>query len=297
MKIEVQENKLSWANPYELEVTLQRSGSVNLSNVKATKVHLENRGAGHINFHGQTQSITNSLYGPGDIKLKGKTQSIEIYTRGPGDIEAFGMETNMVCKETFTSPELKVMILGGSANFSNVKATKVHLENRGAGKINFHGQTHSPELEVTLQRSGSVNLSNVKATKVHLENRGAGKINFHGQTHSPELEVTLQRSGSVNLSNVKATKVHLENRGAGHINFHGQTQSITNSLYGPGDIKLKGKTQSIEIYTRGPGDIEAFGMETISCKGIIITEEIKNIIGIGPGNIYCKETFIALNLK
>ncbi len=29
------------------------------------------------------------------------------------------------------------MILGGSANFSNVKATKVHLENRGAGKINF----------------------------------------------------------------------------------------------------------------------------------------------------------------
>ncbi len=39
------------------------------------------------------------------------------------------------------------------------------------------------------------------------------------------------------------------------------------------------------------------GSYSIDCKGIIITipfEEIKNIKGIGPGSIYCKETFTSL---
>ncbi len=113
----------------ELEVTLKGSGSANFSNVKATKVHLEIRGSGEINFHGQTQSITNSLYGSGDIKLKGKTQSIEIDMKGSGNIEAFGMETN-----------ISNIKLYGSGDVNVFAKNKIEYKIYGSGDIQYKGK-------------------------------------------------------------------------------------------------------------------------------------------------------------
>ncbi len=164
---------------------------------------------------------------------------------------------NIYCKETFTSPELEVTIKSvGSVNFSNVNATKVHLNIRSAGDINFHGQTHSSELEVTIQNSGSVNLSNVKATKVHLENRGAGKINFHGQTQS--ITNSLYGPGDIKLKG-KTQSIEIYTRGSGDIEAFGMETNISNiKLYGRGNVNVSAKNK-IEYEIHGSGNIQYKG--------------------------------------
>ena len=176
---------------------------------------------------------------------------MEVYVTTPeiNLISASG-SGDVLCKDVFKAPGMKVMVSGSGDVSANLESKDVIIKLSGSGDVTVNGIHGSVQMVVS--GSGDVKAGRLQLMKCTVKNEGSGDIFLYGKTAA--LAIVSAGSGDIDASQLMAVDVKATNSGSGDIAVH-PIQKLYAALAGSGDLTYYGNPAALKTQSTGSGDI------------------------------------------
>jgi len=176
---------------------------------------------------------------------------MEVYVTTPeiNQISASG-SGDMICKDVFKAPNMKILASGSGDVSANLKSKDVIIKLSGLGDVTVNGIHGSVQMVVS--GSGDVKAGRLQLMKCTVKSVGSGDISLYGKTAA--LAIVSAGSGDIDASQLTAVAVKATNSGSGDIAVH-PIQKLDAALAGSGDLTYYGNPAALKTQSTGSGDI------------------------------------------